>query len=56
MTNRFRLSAILTRRLEDRGISALAVLRQAGLPMGILNQEKVLLTTGEFFALYRGIA
>ena len=56
MTNRFRLSTILTRRLEDRGISALAVLRQAGLPMGILNQERVLLTTGEFFALYRGIA
>lgn len=56
MTNRFRLSTILTRRLEDRGISALAVLRQAGLPMGILNQEKVLLTTAEFFALYRGIA
>jgi hypothetical protein len=24
--------------------------------MGILNQEKVLLTTEEFFALHRGIA
>jgi hypothetical protein len=56
MTNRFRLSTMLTRRLEDRGISLPAVLRQAGLPMGILNQEKVLLTTEEFFALYRGIA
>ena len=47
---------MLTRRLEDRGISPLAVLRQAGLPMGILSQENVLLTTEEFFALYRGIA
>jgi AraC-like DNA-binding protein len=56
MTNRFRLSTMLTRLLEDRGISLPAVLRQAGLPMGILNQEKVLLTTEEFFALYRGIA
>jgi AraC-like DNA-binding protein len=56
MTNRFRLSTMLARRLEDRGISPPAVLRQAGLPMGILNQEKVLLTTEEFFALYRGIA
>ncbi len=56
MTNRFRLSTLLTRRLEDRGISPMAVLRQAGLPMGIINQEKVLLTTEEFFALYRGIA
>jgi AraC-like DNA-binding protein len=56
MTNRFRLSTMLARRLEDRGISPLAVLRQAGLPMGILNEEKVLLTTEEFFAFYRGIA
>jgi AraC-like DNA-binding protein len=56
MTNRFRLSTMLARRLEDRGIPPLAVLHQAGLPMGILNQEKVLLTTEEFFALYRGIA
>lgn len=56
MTNRFRLSTMLSRRLEDRGISPLAVLGQAGLPPGILHQEKVLLTTEEFFALYRGIA
>src|SRR6266567_4360445 len=58
MTNRFRLSTMLTRRLEDRGISPMSVLRQAGLPMGLLNQnqEKALLTTEEFFALYRGIA
>ena len=56
MTNRFRLSTMLARRLEDRGISSQAVFRHAGLPTGILNQEKVLLTTEEFFALYRGIA
>lgn len=56
MTNRFRLSIMLARRLEDRGIPVQAVLRQAGLPIAILNQEKVLLTTEEFFALYRGIA
>jgi len=56
MTNRFRLAAMLARHLEDRGISPLAVLRKAGLPTGILNQEKVLLSTEEFFALYRGIA
>lgn len=47
---------MLARRLEDRGISSQAVFRHAGLPTGILNQEKVLLTTEEFFALYRGIA
>jgi hypothetical protein len=32
------------------------VLRQAGLPMGLLNQEKILVTTEELFSLYRGIA
>jgi AraC-like DNA-binding protein len=38
------------------GLSPEAVLRQAGLPMGLFNQEKVLVSTKEFFALYRGIA
>lgn len=47
---------MLARRLKDRGISPEAVFRQARLPAGILNQEKILLTTEEFFALYRGIA
>lgn len=56
MANRFRLSTMLARRLEDRAISPQAVFRQAGLPVGILTQEKVLLTTEEFFALYRAIA
>jgi len=31
-------------------------LRQADLPMGLFNQEKILVTTKEFFALYRGIS
>lgn len=31
-------------------------MRHAGLPISLFNQEKVLLTTEEFFALYRGIA
>jgi AraC-like DNA-binding protein len=56
MTNRFRVSTALSRRLQDLGLSPVAVLRQAGLPVGLFNQEKILLTTEEFFALYRGIA
>ena len=28
----------------------------AGLPIGLFSQDKILLTTEEFFALYRGIA
>ena len=56
MINRFRFSSTLTRRLEDVGLSPVAVLRQAGLPVGMFNQEKILLTTEEFFAFYRSIA
>ncbi len=56
MNNRFRIPTILARRLEELGLSPLVVLRQAGLPMGLFNQEKIQLTTEEFFALYRGIS
>lgn len=56
MTNRFRVSSTLPRKLEELGLSPEAVLRQAGLPMALFNQEKILVDTEEFFALYRGIA
>lgn len=56
MTNRFRVSSTLTRKLEELGLSPEAVLRQAGLPMALFNQEKILVSTEELFALYRGIA
>ena len=54
--NRFRISNTLARRLDDRGLSPSTVLRSAGLPIGLFSQDKILLTTEEFFALYRGIA
>jgi AraC-like DNA-binding protein len=56
MNNRFRVSSSLGRRLQEVGLSASAVLAQAGLPLGLFNGERILLTTEEFFALYRGIA
>src|SRR5580698_10162399 len=56
MTNRFRVSGALIRRLEDLGLRPMAVLRQAGLPMGLFDQEKILVTTEEFFAIYRAIS
>ena len=43
MTNRFRVSSSLGRRLQDVGLSLLAALRQAGLPTGLFNQGKILL-------------
>jgi AraC-like DNA-binding protein len=56
MTNRFRVSSTLSRRLEDLGVSPSAVLRRGGLPIGLFNQEKILVSTEELFALHRGIA
>ena len=56
MTSRFRLSRTLVRRLEDVGLEPLAVLRQAGLPTGLFDQEKIFITTEEMFSLYRGIS
>src|SRR5438105_15928896 len=56
MTNRFRISGTLPRKLKELGLSPDAVLRQAGLPIGLFNLEKILVSTEEFFALHRGIA
>jgi AraC-like DNA-binding protein len=56
MTNRFRVSSILLTRVEELGVSLPAVLRHAGLPMALFNQEKILVTTEELFALWRAIA
>jgi len=56
MANRFRISSSLGRRLEDVGVSPSVILRQARLPINLFAQEKSLLTTEEFFALYRAVA
>lgn len=56
MSKRFRIGSTVPRRLEELGVSPAAVLREAGLPAGLFGQAKVLVTTGEFFALYRAIA
>src|ERR1700730_8245197 len=55
MTNRFRVSGLLLRRLEELGLSPVVVLRHAGLPIGLPDQEKILVTTEELFALHRAI-
>jgi AraC-like DNA-binding protein len=56
MTNRFRVSSALFRKLEDVGIPPLRMLRHAGLPAALLSEEKVLVTTAELFAIYRAIS
>ena len=55
MSNRFRVSNTVIRRLEDLGLSLDVVQRHAGLPPGMLEQERVLFTTEELFSLYRGV-
>src|SRR5579863_2067352 len=55
MTNRFRVSGALARRLEELGLAPVAVLRRAGLPMGLFDQSKIWVTTEEMFALYSAI-
>ena len=56
MTNRFRVSSTLPRKLEELGLSPGTVLRKAGLPIGLFNPDRILVSTEEFFALHRGIA
>jgi len=56
MTNRFRISAARVRKIEELGVRPADVLCQAGLPAGLFDQEKILVSTEELFDLYRGLA
>ncbi len=55
MSKHFRVSGSLLLKLGELGVRASAVLRTAGLPQGLFDQPRVLLTTEEFFALWRAI-
>lgn len=55
MNHHFRLSSLLGPRLAEHGLSMPAVARQADLPAGFFQQEEILATTQELFALYRAI-
>lgn len=56
MADRFRVATMLGRKLDELGVSPTDVLRLAGLPPGLFDQEKIFVSTEELFALYRGIA
>ncbi len=43
------------RRLEELGVPPLVVLRQARLPLGLFEQNKIFVTTEEMFALYDAV-
>ena len=55
MNKHFRFSGSTFTRLEELGVSALAVLRRAGLPQSFASQPRVLLSTEELFALWRAV-
>lgn len=56
MSNRFRVSSTLPRKLKELGLPPDTVLRRAGLPSGLFKLDRILVSTKEFFALHRGIA
>jgi len=55
MSDRFKVSNLLARRLGEHQVSLPALLRRAGLPAGFFQQEKIYVTTSELFALWRAI-
>jgi len=55
MVKHFRVPGSLRARLEEAGVSVPAVLRRAGLPQNLFEQTRILVSTEELFALWRGI-
>jgi len=55
MSKHFRVPGRLATRLRESGIRVSALLQNAGLPPGLLDQPRILVTTEELFALWRGI-
>jgi AraC-like DNA-binding protein len=55
MIKHFRVPGRLAIRLEELGISLPDVLRRSGLPRDLFDQTRVLVSTAEFFALWRAI-
>src|SRR3954451_19912585 len=55
MLKHFRVPGRLAVKLEELGVSVSVVLRKAGLPRDLFQQTRVLVSTGELFALWRAI-
>jgi AraC-like DNA-binding protein len=56
MPDRFRITPGWARRLAQEGICVATLLRRAGLPDRLFEQERIQITTSEIFALWRAIA
>jgi AraC-like DNA-binding protein len=55
MSKHFRVPSRISDKLQELGIRVSAVLQSGGLRPDLLDQTRVLVTTEEFFALWRGI-
>src|SRR6266516_2566578 len=55
MSHRLRISRTWAQRFAEQKIAVPMLLRRAGLPPGLFQQEKVYLTTSELFALWRAV-
>jgi AraC-like DNA-binding protein len=55
MSKHFRVSSRLSSKLNESGVRVSSILERAGLPSGLFDQPRILLSTEEFFALWRGI-
>jgi AraC-like DNA-binding protein len=55
MSDRLRISRTWAQRFEENNIAVPTLLRRAGLPPGLFQQEKVYVTTAELFALWRAV-
>ncbi len=56
MTDQLRISPAWAQRFEEQHIHLPALLRRAGLPSGLFQQERVYVTTAQLFALWRAVA
>src|ERR1700761_9079846 len=55
MSDRLRISRTWAQRFAEQKLSVPLLLRAAGLPPGLFQQEKVYVTTAELFALWRAV-
>jgi AraC-like DNA-binding protein len=56
MADRFRITKAWAQRFAQEKIAVPTLLRRAGLPAGLFQQEKIYITTAELFALWRSVA
>src|SRR5436190_17203062 len=55
MSDRLRISPMWRKRFAEQRIAVPGLLRRAGLPVALFEQEKVYVTTAELFALWRSV-